>query len=429
MEPAGPWWRGNNTVRRSSSPARTGHASSAAPALPYGARSTGFPKPCTERQLSPNPEGAGPEIAGKAPPPTARPRAGESGPRAVSAAVIGERRGAETTPSGSGFGLHHISPDRHRAMERPCHARTGRPPTAGPSPDGRPEGRRAGRPPASAFASAPSDRRTSPAAVEPPGGHSRGGPGGRAGPGTRWAEPAGAPDLPPRGARRGLPPRIAGSSPRGGRGPPLPSPRGGRGVPGVSVGGPGPRPARPYGCRPPRCAAAPWPRRCAAAAWPPLCTAAAGHGGAPRARPDRIRPSPGVPDPAAREGTPQVPPGGRVRGARACVTALGRVTEPRLARSAGCPGGTPGTAGARGRRRPPRCGRRPRPSAAGRPRIPAAGPGGRQRLRPLSAAARNTSRGFSSSPSEIVSRRKNSASVQSMTTRAFRLNVGIRSRW
>ena len=108
-----------------------------------------------------------------------------------------------------------------------------------------------------------------------------------------------------------------------------------------------------------------WPRRCAAAAWPPLCTAAAGHGGAPRARPDRIRPSPGVPDPAAREGTPQVPPGGRVRGARACVTALGRVTEPRLARRAGCPGGTPGTAGARGRRRPPRCGRRPRPSAAG----------------------------------------------------------------
>jgi len=121
-------------VRRSSSPARTGRASSAAPALPYGARSTGFPKPYTERQLSPNPEGAGPEIAGKAPPPTARPRAGESGPRAVSAAVIGERRGAETTPSGSGFGLHHISPDRHRAMERPCHARTGRPPTAGPSP-------------------------------------------------------------------------------------------------------------------------------------------------------------------------------------------------------------------------------------------------------------------------------------------------------
>ena len=387
MEPAGPWWRGNNTVRRSSSPARTGRASSAAPALPYGARSTGFPKPCTERQLSPNPEGAGPEIAGKAPPPTARPRAGESGPRAVSAAVIGERRGAETTPSGSGFGLHHISPDRHRAMERPCHARTGRPPTAGPSPDGRPEGRRAGRPPASAFASAPSDRRTSPAAVEPPGGHSRGGPGGRAGPGTRWAEPAGAPDLPPRGARRGLPPRIAGSSPRGGRGPPLPSPRGGRGVPGVSVGGPGPRPARPYGCRPPRCAAAGM-----AAAMRRSRLAAAVHGSR---RPRRCAASPAGPDQTlprrARSGRPRRDAPGAARRPRTRRTGMRDGPRPRHRAAVG-----PQCRVSRGNTRhcgsswapPPSPVRPPAAAERGRP-----GPGSRPRDRAgVSACARSAPR-------------------------------------
>src|SRR5664280_1031124 len=46
-----------------------------------------------------------------------------------------------------------------------------------------------------------------------------------------------------------------------------------------------------------------------------------------------------------------------------------------------------------------------------------------------SAASWKSRRGFCSEPSETTSRLKNSASVQSATTRAFRFNVGTRLRW
>jgi mRNA-degrading endonuclease HigB of HigAB toxin-antitoxin module len=45
------------------------------------------------------------------------------------------------------------------------------------------------------------------------------------------------------------------------------------------------------------------------------------------------------------------------------------------------------------------------------------------------AAARNSFRGTWTRPRETASRRKNSASVQSITTRAFRLKVGTRDMW
>lgn len=48
--------------------------------------------------------------------------------------------------------------------------------------------------------------------------------------------------------------------------------------------------------------------------------------------------------------------------------------------------------------------------------------------RPVSAASLNSARGFSSDPSETISRLKSPDRVHSAKTRAFRLNVGTRLR-
>ena len=48
---------------------------------------------------------------------------------------------------------------------------------------------------------------------------------------------------------------------------------------------------------------------------------------------------------------------------------------------------------------------------------------------PSRAAYSNSWRGLLIAPSDAISRRKNMASVQSMTTRTFLLKVGIRDRW
>ncbi len=49
--------------------------------------------------------------------------------------------------------------------------------------------------------------------------------------------------------------------------------------------------------------------------------------------------------------------------------------------------------------------------------------------RPVCAASSNSARGFSSEPSETISRLKSPASTHSASTRAFRLKVGTRLRW
>ncbi len=49
--------------------------------------------------------------------------------------------------------------------------------------------------------------------------------------------------------------------------------------------------------------------------------------------------------------------------------------------------------------------------------------------RPVSAASLNSARGFSSDPSETISRLNSPDRIHSASTRALRLNVGTRLRW